>query len=388
MDKSKFNSDKSGQLIEIHGAWGRDWAFIPLGLPPNWNFDASLYPLLVQAMEALGRLDGIGQTLPNASLLLRPLQKREALRSSSLEGTYATPEEMLAYEKTPREPTSKNDKANTWREVFNYSGALENAQKSLHDGNDLSLLTIKSMHWSLLHNVRGGDKAPGEFRTKQNHIGSNRRYVPPPPASVIPLMSNLDGYMSIDPKEYHPLVRSFIVHYQFEAIHPFLDGNGRVGRLLLAMMVYKLLNHRHPWLYMSAYFEKYKDEYIENLFNVSARGDWNTWIEFCLRGTIAQAKDSIRRCEALNRLHSIYRNKVSLTGGSPRAVAIVDRLFETPVIEVSDVKKLCDVSYNTARSDIAKLEKCGILNEHPKQHPKLYFANEIFDIAYSEEVDY
>jgi Fic family protein len=175
----------------------------------------------------------------------------------------------------------------------------------------------------------------------------------------------------------------YLLHYQFETIHPFRDGNGRVGRLILALTTWKWCGLSMPWLYMSPYFERYKDEYINNLFNISAKGDWSTWLEFCLSGTIAQARDAISRCDALLRLRDDWNRRI--TGGNFRLVTLIESLFSRPIMTTTIARNLTEVSQPTAQSDISKLIEAGVLSPvEATKRPVVYFAPEIMDIAYGE----
>ncbi len=199
----------------------------------------------------------------------------------------------------------------------------------------------------------------------------------------MPALDSFEKYMN-QSNDYDPLVRAYVVHYQFEAIHPFLDGNGRVGRVLLALATYKWCEHATPWLYMSAFFDKYKDEYIDKLFGVSTKGDWHSWIEFCLRGTIEQANDSIKRCMQLREVKADYQCRLST--GSVRLMSIIDDLFDSPFVEVADLARRRRVSYPTAKSDIERLVQAGVLRELPNLRVKTYYSPRIFRIAYSDEL--
>lgn len=380
MDRKNFTKSATGQLVKI-SVPREDWAFVPNPLPPDWKFPERLWPLLVEAKEELARLDGIARSLPNPELLLRPLQSREALRSSSLEGTYATPEELLLFEFQPREPKSERDPANAHLEVANHSSSLRRGLKLL-DELPICLRLIRELHKVLLSGVRGRDKAPGEFRKNQNHIGSDYRFIPPPANYLEACLDRFERELNTDKSPYDPLVYCYLLHYQLETIHPFLDGNGRVGRVLLSLMVFKLCNLFMPWLYMSAYFERYKDEYIDNLFRVSSEGDWETWVEFCLRGTVVQATDSISRCSSLKALKDQFHASAETAG--MRAHPIIEGLFTTPVLGIPETARHYNVSYPTARSDIQRLVDLGILAEVRDRYPKLYYSRQIFKIAYSE----
>lgn len=381
MDISKFTDQKTGELTQI-SIPRKDWAFVPNPLPPDWRFPINLWPLLAEAKEEIARLDGIGRSLPNPELLLRPLQSREAMRSSSLEGTYATPEELMLFELQPKEPISAQDPANAFLEVANYSRSLRQGMALLQD-LPFCLRVIKELHRTLLSGVRGKDRTPGEFRKTQNHIGSNFRFIPPPPNYLDCCLDNSEKQLNASVTGYDPLVQCYLFHYQFEAIHPFLDGNGRVGRALLSLMTYRWCGLTMPWLYMSAYFEKYKDEYIDFLFLVSAQGAWSTWIEFCLRGTSEQARDAIDRCEKLKELRDVFHQSVENAG--PRAHPIVESLFTVPVLTIPGVAKHYDTTYPTAKSDIEKLVKLQILKELPNERPKIFYCPKILSVAYREQ---
>lgn len=381
MDISKFTEAKTGQLVEISTPVD-DWAFVPGPLPPsNWTFPVNLWPLLAEAKEEVARLDGIGRTLPNPELLLRPLQSREAIRSSSLEGTYATAEELLLFELNPRESKSEKDPINSRLEVNNYSRSLRLGMDLLNE-LPFCLRLIKEVHRELLSGVRGRDKAPGEFRRVQNHVGSDFRFIPPPQNYLDSCLDVFEKQLNEPPVDFDPLIHCYLMHYQFETIHPFLDGNGRVGRVLLSLMVFKLCEISAPWLYMSAYFERYKDEYIDSLFNVSARGAWSEWVEFCLRGTVVQAKDSISRCEHLGTLKDKYHQEAE--GAGPRSHPIIEDLFTSPILTIPNVASRYGISYPTAKSDVNKLVRLKILAKIEDARPKIFYCPGIFRIAYEE----
>ncbi|AUT00944.1 filamentation induced by cAMP protein fic [Nostoc sp. CENA543] len=383
MDKSVFTENCSGKLWEISVEGSKDWSFIPNPLPENWEMPIEIWSLLVQAREELARLDGVGRYMPNYNLLLRPLQRREALRSSSLEGTYATPQQLLLFEIEPREPRSADDPVNAWQEVWNYNRALELGLNLLEE-RPLSLNLIRSIHQELLSGVRGFQRDPGNFRRSQVHIGSDRRFVPPPPNEIMPCLDALEKYIHQE-KDIDSLIVCFMVHYQFEAIHPFLDGNGRVGRLLLSLMIYEHCKLSQPWLYLSAFFDRYKDEYVNLLFEVSAEGNWKDWIAFCLRGTIEQSRDAIRRFDMLLNLRTQYMELLSQSNGNIRLNRLIDHLFESPAITIPQLAQMCNISYPTARADLERLVNVGILVESDiQERPKIYFASHILDIAYSD----
>lgn len=380
MDRSTFTAAATGKLVGV-SIGGPDWAFIPQPLPRNWEIPLSLWPLLAQAKEELARLDGIGRALPDPELLLRPLQRREAIRSSSLEGTYASAEELLLFELDPEERVGPADRVNDWREVNNYAAAVRRGTDLLTT-LPLSLRLIREMHSELLAGVRGRDRAPGEFRRTQVHIGSDRRYVPPPPNELLPCLDDFEKFLN-EAEEIDPLIRTCLAHYQFEAIHPFIDGNGRVGRALLALCAYKWCGLSRPWLYVSPYFDRHKDEYIDGLFAVSTDGAWDRWLELCLRATIDVCRDAIHRCDQLAKLRVAYHAKADRFTG--RMHALVEGLFSNPILRVSEAARRLNVTYPTAKSDIAKLVDLGILVALERVYPKAFYSRAIFDAAYHED---
>jgi len=359
--------------------------FIPAPLAVGFEITQELFRPLMEAREAVARLDGAGRFLPAGQLLVRPLQQREAIRSSSLEGTYATPEELLAYELEPKEPTSSEDPVNTWREVFNYDRALRQGQDLLNE-LPISNRLIRMLHETLLTGVRGKDRTPGVFRKRQVHVGSDRRFVPPPPEDVENLMGDLEGYINLD-TQTDPLIKAFLAHYQFETIHPFLDGNGRVGRLILTLMIFNGCALKQPWLYLSAYFDRYKDEYIDALFRVSTEGNWLNWIKLCLRATASEANDAMARIDALVILKTEYEAKIATASLPARLMQIVLALFDFPMISVPIVVKKCNVTFPTAKKDVERLMELGILSPSSlRGSPQNYIASQIFKIAYTDTI--
>ena len=383
MDTQKFSEDSPGEVVPVSTQLGGDHAFIPARLPPSWRFPEHLWALLSEAKLQVGILEGLGRTLPNPSILLRPTADREAIRSSRLEGTYASPRELLLFELEPRESKSDRDPINDHREVFNYRRALLHGTKS---ELPLSLRLLRELHEILLTGVRGKEKSPGQFRRIQVGMGSEGRFIPPPPDALATCLNDLETYFHEEPF-VDGLVDCFLCHYQFETIHPFIDGNGRVGRLLLAIMLQQRLGMSKPWLYMSEYFEKFKDDYVTHLFNVSAKGDWATWVEYCLRGTLQQAKETITRCEKLRLLRERFMSQVTESRGSVRLNQIVDGIFYYPFIRIAELPNRLEISYPTAKADIDRLVDLNILRELPDTYPKTYYAPEVFEISYDEIED-
>ena len=378
MNRQDFWSDAPGRLIPVQTPRGGDWSFLPFDLPPNWVFDASLWPLLVQAKEALGTLNGIGQTLGDPRLLLSPLQNREAITSSIIEGTYVTPEQLLLFDLDPDEETDSAEHRADRVEVANYGRSLRRGLKLL-ESLPICIRVIREMHETLMQGVRGESKDPGRFRTLQVQVGTDGRFMPPPASDIERLMRNLERYANSE-GGLDPLVRSFIIHYQFETIHPFLDGNGRVGRALLALMIQKLHGHAHPWLYLSAYFEQYKDDYIRNLYRISTENNWVRWIEFCLHGALHQARDSIRRCARFNVLRAEFHHRVKQP--SPRTHQLIDELFREPITTITATAAKHAITYPTAKKDLELLVEARIIAELQNRRPKAYGCLELLQAAY------
>lgn len=365
---------EAGELVADH-------AFIPNPLPPKWELPSNLWPAIAEAKQQIGILEGIGRNLPNPGILLRPLGDREAIQSSRLEGTYLTPKELLLFELEPRESKSEDDPANDQREVLNYRYALNHG---INSELPLSLRLLGEMHRILMTGVRGKDKTPGDFRKLQVAIGSSRRFIPPPPDKVLSCLHEMELYLHQDESKYDPLVDCFLVHYQFETIHPFNDGNGRVGRLLLAIMMQKRCQMSKPWLYLSEFFERYREEYVDLLFRVSAKNDWESWIDFCLRATVTQARETIIRCEKLLKIRDEFNTKLLKVGGSVRLSQIVEMIFHSPFVRIAELSRILKVTYPTAKADVLRLADAKILKELPNISPMTYYAPEVFRVAYKD----
>ena len=384
MDIAGFTDQKTGKLVLLPKSRpDASHAFIPDPLPPEWTWSGKdLWQMLIEARSCLSSLDGTGKHLPNPQILLRPLQMREARLSSKLEGTITNPERQALFQADPRYPTSRSDPLNAYREVFNYGRALQTSDKE--SGLPLSKRLIRQLHSILMDGVRGEESQPGEFRTIQVQINDPARFVPPPPERVEALLDNLERYLHSE-AEVDPLVRSFVAHYQFEAIHPFRDRNGRVGRLLLAITIAEWCDLASQWLHMSAFFERNRQRYMDLLFGVSTHGDWRQWIQFCLEGVISQAKDTEKRCEKLLKLHRHFHE--CLSDGSVRLSTIVDKLFDVPIVTVTRMAKELNVTYPTARSDLRKLETRGILHPLEGMPTITYYCRPIFNITHTDAID-
>lgn len=380
MDTARFGSLSPGELVRI----GPDeHAFVPAPLPERLDPEAVPMDLLLDAADVVAELRGLTspRQLTNPGLLLRPLQREESLRSSSLEGTYATPEELLLFELDPEEPQGDSDAANRWREVYNCDIALQQGAAALND-RELTLHLVRALHQTLLRGVRGDDKSPGQFRVGQVFIGTDKRFVPAPGYLVQELMEALEAYWSGPPRGAHPLVAASMIHYQFETIHPFRDGNGRIGRLLLSLMVARWCRLSAPWLYLSRFLEQHKEEYVDRLFRVSADNAWSDWVSFCLRAVASQGRETIDRCARLLDLRAQWVEVIQESRLKVRSIKLIDALFARPVITVVQAKELMGVAYNTAHADLRALEEHGIVRALSDYKQAAYIATAVRDIAH------
>ncbi|QOJ13373.1 MAG: Fic family protein [Planctomycetia bacterium] len=387
MDPIAFSEFKTGNLVPITIGGREDYAFVPRELPALQSLPPELFPLQQDARIRIERLDGRVRALGvgDGRLLIRPLQRREALTSNRIEGTIVTPTELLLFDAAKRDdnaPKVESARSRDWGEALAYDVALRTGCQWIDDGRALDQSLIRQLHSELMSvSARGREKSPGSIRIRLVTIGHDRRYIPPPPEELGRLLTNLESYF-LEPKDQlDPLLRAFVAHYQFEAIHPFEDGNGRIGRLLLALTIYKWLGLTTPCLYLSEFFDRHRRDYIQMLYRVSSHGEWTEWLEFCLKGTIEQAEESIRRCDALETLRTEYRDTVPKKG---RPRMLIDDLFVEPFITVADVMRKFQVTYKTAKADLETLKSLGILSDKKDVYPRTLAAKDIFRIAYGE----
>ncbi len=277
------------------------------------------------------------------------------------------------------------------REVANYVTALEYGLQRVAD-IPVSLRLMRELHERLMRGVRGGELTPGEFRKRQNWIGdpgckiADATYVPPPPSEMMASLDEFEKYMYL-PSDLPPLVRMAILHYQFEAIHPFIDGNGRIGRLLISLMLVTEGLLPQPLLYLSAFFERHRSDYYRLLLEVSQRGNWTEWIIFFLRGVAEQAEDAIVRANKLQKLSSEYRDQLQAARAAAALLKLADRLFKTPIITVQAAMKILGQSQPAAQHNIDRLVEAGILEEATgRQRNRVYVANRIMRIVEDESV--
>lgn len=375
MHPNDFKASPSGTLIPTVE---NQWAFIPNSLPPEIDAMSLMEPLQSAALE-LGNLNGTAKLIKNPYLVIRPLQRLEALLSSAMEGTYTTANALALAE-------ADSEKADpSTREVLNYIRAYETAQKLL-EKLPISNRVIKAAHEILLsdlHNTRG--KNPGEFKDHQNFIGGrtrkiqDARFVPPPPNETIHAMGELEKYINHENGiMFPPLINAALIHYQFETIHPFSDGNGRIGRMLIPMYLMERKMMDVPILYVSPVVEGRKDEYVDRMLAVSQNGEWNQWINFFLEVVEQSCAATNTTINKLLNLNESFRKQLVEINGSAKLQSLVDALFDKPVITIPKAAEMMQTSYPTAASGIQKLVQLGILEELDyTQHPKEYMCVQV-----------
>ena len=365
-------------------------AFIPSPLPPDpgIRITGELQRLLSEAALALGRLDGSIQTLPNADLFVLMYVRKEAVLSSQIEGTQSSLQDLLAAEAkvfTPHRPRDVD-------EVVNYVRAMNHGLARLPD-LPVSLRLIREIHAELLRGVRGSHLTPGELRTSQNWIGPlgctpyEAVYVPPPPGRITQNLSELERFIHAG-TELPLLIKIGLVHAQFETIHPFLDGNGRIGRLLITFLLCEQHVLLKPVLYLSYFFKRYRQQYYEELQSVRDRGTWEQWLTFFLRGVVevsAQATDTVRRILALREAH---RHAITDTFGraAGNGHRVLDHLYEKPIVSVSDVRGLTGTTYAAANGLVARLVDCDILQEFTgRSRNRMFRYKDYIDLFHEPE---
>jgi Fic family protein len=379
MNSASFTENSAGRVVQTPDGSS---AFVPSPLPPEITLTWELMHAVTTAERALGNLRGVGTTLPNANLLIQPFIRREAVLSSRIEGTEASIGDLVVFEAAGNVTPESSDV----REVANYIAALEYGFARLGE-LPLSLRFIREVHERLMHGVRGTNRAPGEFRRLQNWIGASgstmaeARYVPPPVAEMNEALDSFEKFLHAS-SDLPALLRLALIHYQFEAIHPFLDGNGRVGRLLLTFLLRIEGLLEEPLLYLSAYFEKNRSEYYDGLLDISHRGAWQEWIFYFLRAVEEQSNDAVARAKRIFALRDAYRTRVTTARSSALLHAIIDRLFDSPGVTIARMAKQLDITYPSAKNNVEKLVAFGILSPWGEAgRNRLYVANEILALV-------
>ena len=385
MKPEKFRDSPSGKLVRTPGEY---WAFTPNPLPPKIEWTLDLVESLSEADRALGELAGLSRSLLNPYLMILPFVRREAVLSSRIEGTRASLSDLYAYEAVQLEFF---DPPADVREVHNYVQALEYGLGRLQT-LPVSLRLIRDIHERLMEGVRGERQTPGEFRHSQNWIGppgstlNDASYVPPPVTEMLEALGSLEKFLH-SPGKLPPLIRLGLIHYQFESIHPFLDGNGRVGRLLIPLLLCAWNLLPEPVLYLSAYFEEYREGYYDLLLSVSQKGRWEDWLRFFLRGVVIQSRDAVVRIQRLQGLRERYREQVQSARAAARLLQVVDLLFARPILTIRQVAAELAVNFPTARRYVDRLEADGILREVTGgARNRVYRADEIL-AAIDEPLD-
>lgn len=339
-------------------------AFVPHPLPPEppLQLDERLQALAQNAAVALGRLDALSSLLPDPQVFLYSYVRKEAVLSSQIEGTQSSLSDLLLYEAEGSPGVPLDDV----REVSSYVAALELGIARLREGFPLSLRLIREIHAVLLREGRGAGKSPGEFRRSQNWIGGTRpgnaRHVPPPPDMVLDCMGALESFLHGQPVAMPALIRAALAHVQFETIHPFLDGNGRLGRLLIVFLLHAEGVLQQPLLYLSLYFRQHRNRYYDLLQSVRIDGDWEEWIEFFLEGVIAVATGAVDTARRLLALSEQHRQQVQGLGRSAvSALRLLDHLQRQPVSTASRAAAATGMSFNTAKSAFRALVGLGLV---------------------------
>ncbi|MCJ7507128.1 MAG: Fic family protein [candidate division Zixibacteria bacterium] len=379
MNPKEFENSPSGRCVKCPSGY---WAFLPNPLPPHIDFDKKLIQLLSDADRLLGELSGTGRLLLNPYFLIGPYVRREAVASSRIEGTQASLSDLFFFEAGDTE----KPKAPDVREVRNYVWAMEFGIKRLEE-LPVSVRLICEIHKILMEDVRGENKTPGELRRKQNWIGpsgcllNDATFVPPPVEEMKQALSDWEKYLHSNPGA-PPLVQCALMHYQFESIHPFLDGNGRVGRLLITFFLCERGYLTQPLLYLSAFFDRFKDEYYSRLLAISQKGDWRGWIEFFLRGVATQAKDAISDAKKILDLHAEYQKSLEGTKRIPETShRLIDEVFSNPVISISQLSHRWGIPFNSVKGGVSRLVKIGILQEvTARRRNKIYIAPKLMEL--------
>lgn len=355
-----------GRYVPISTAGEKALAYVPASLPPDpaveWH--PELRNKFDQALLALGRLDSVSQLLPDTSLFLYTYVRKEAVLSSMIEGTQSSLSDLLLFE-IDKEPGVPLDDV---REVSNYAAALDHGLRLLGEGFPLSLRLLREIHGILLAKGRGSTRTPGEFRRSQNWIGGTRPgnavFVPPPPELVMDCMGRLELFLHDKPKATPVLLKAALAHVQFETIHPFLDGNGRLGRLLIPLLLCEQGVLGKPMLYLSLYFKAHRQHYYDLLNNVRVTGDWEAWLDFFAEAVISTATQAVDTAQRLVELTQADRRAIEPLGRAAKSTLLVHRsLMEHPVATLGKVVERTGLTPATANKALGHLSRLGIVKE-------------------------
>ncbi|KAA6185862.1 Fic family protein [Thiohalocapsa marina] len=366
-----------GRYVTISTVGEKAQAFVPAPLPPRPPIDWSpeLRSKFDQALLALGHLDSVSTLLPDTSLFLYMYVRKEAVLSSMIEGTQSSLSDLLLFE-LDQEPGVPLDDV---REVSNYVAALDHGLRLLEEGLPLSLRLFREIHGVLLTKGRGSNQTPGEFRRSQNWIGgtrpSNAAFVPPPAEEVLECMSKLELFLHDQPEPTPVLLKAALAHVQFETIHPFLDGNGRLGRLLIALLLCEQKVLREPMLYLSLYFKTHRQYYYELLNNVRMTGDWEAWLDFFAEAVLVTATQAVETAQQLLDLSNQDRVKISGLGRAAASTLQVHReLMEHPIATSGSLVEKTGITPATVNKALGHLEQLGIVKELTAQKRNRLFS--------------
>ena len=338
--------------------------YIPNILPFNDIDYRRILPFVGGANAMIGRYDGLLQGVLNPAVMLSPLTNEEAVLSSKIEGTQATVDEVLEQEAGM---IKEGKKFHDIQEIINYRKALLSAQKVIEEEHPISLYLIRELHKILLDSVRGQDKNPGEFRKEQNWIGSpgckmeNATFIPPNPMQLDLFLQNWEKYVAGN--DIDVLIQASIVHAQFELLHPFKDGNGRIGRILIPLFLFQKKALSKPMFYLSSYLESNREEYYHKLKGISEENDWNSWIEFFLKATMQQAEDNGLKVKNIIRLYEDMKGKIHNATHSQYIIQILDALFFRPIFKATDFTARTGIAKATSLRYLKQLKDSGILRE-------------------------
>jgi Fic family protein len=360
-------SERAGRLVTVESGPDGFAAFLPAPLPPDppLAIDSRLQGLLDDANQALGRLDAVTLLLPDPGQFLYSYIRKEAVLSSQIEGTQSSLSDLLLFENEAVPGVPLDDV----EETSNYIAAMSHGMSRIESGElPLSNRLLREVHARLMRGVRGGDKAPGEFRRTQNWLGGTRpgnaRFVPPAAPDVTPAMSDLEKFLHDDPEPTPILVKAALAHAQFETIHPFLDGNGRVGRLLITLLLASEGVLQQPLLYLSLYFKQHRDVYYERLQAVRTDGAWEEWLEFFLEGVIAVARSATDTARRIRELIDRDREAIHRLGrGAGSALRVHELAGRRIVLSSGATAAQLGLSVPTVNAALARLEEAGILRE-------------------------
>jgi len=383
----ELKSARTGYLVERATVGESFYSFMPHPLPPkDFTLSQIHFDLLEKANRALGKLDSLSQLLPNVSLFIYWYVRKEAVLSSQIEGTQSSLSDLLLYEEkeVPSVPIEDVE------EVSQYVAAVQYGLKRLNDGFPMSLRLIKEIHEVLLSTGRGSTKSPGEFRRSQNWIGGTRpgnaRFVPPPPENILDLLSDLEKFLHDIPERTPTLIKAALSHVQFETIHPFLDGNGRLGRLLIILILCAENAIAAPTLYLSLYFKRHREIYYELLQTVRTEGKWEEWLEFFLEGVQITAEEAVSSASKILTVFAADRQKIEGLGRTAAsALRIHELLQKKPIISVPMASKELNLSAPTVRNSIDKLNEIDLVKEITgKKRDRLFSYQSYLDILQAE----